>query len=335
MSNRLSPPTVAQNSSAEGSPRSMARIEEIGTIQVSDLFSGAIAESILALYQKNDPLSGQACERSDDLRERAIRYYGARLYINGKSEKRIWCHITGEWQPESHVEVTHIVPIFVISFGNICELLFGSKSDEVDKQQNTLTLLFDVKKWFDRHELVVVPWDATENPITRWRTDVFPSIHNEPLDTKATFRDLDGKELIFRDQNRPSSRFLYFHFIMSLIRIKDLNKEGWRDIWARYYEQPPFPAPAPYMRKSMILALATHFESTDMHVIESWIVSNGFGSPLNGPLATETARQVHMAIEYHYVQQQMEDEEKDSTDGEDMTDEEEDTDKEEDTDEEG
>lgn len=52
------------------------------------------------------------------------------------------------------------------------------------------------------------------------------------------------------------------------------------------------------MRKSMLLALATHFETSEMSVINSWISDNGFESQLL--LADEAnggARRVLMAAE--------------------------------------
>ncbi|KAG6043097.1 hypothetical protein E4U39_005021 [Claviceps sp. Clav50 group G5] len=46
--------------------------------------------------------------------------------------------------------------------------------------------------WFDNYHLVIVPVDATENPITRWRTDVIsPSIMNE----RYGYGDFRAREL--------------------------------------------------------------------------------------------------------------------------------------------
>jgi hypothetical protein len=33
-------------------------------------------------------------------------------------------------------------------------------------------------------------------------------------------KDLDGKELVFLGEKHPVSRFLYFHFVMALVRIR-------------------------------------------------------------------------------------------------------------------
>ncbi|GAB0136087.1 hypothetical protein EsDP_00004404 [Epichloe bromicola] len=49
----------------------------------------------------------------------------------------------------------------------------------------------------------------------------------------------------------------------------------------------------------MLLALATHFGTTDFNTIESWIADHGFDSPLQltDSEATEAARRVHEAVD--------------------------------------
>jgi hypothetical protein len=56
------------------------------------------------------------------------------------------------------------------------------------------------------------------------------------------------------------------------------------------------------MRKSIIRALATHFETpgTEMRVVESWMANHGFEIPsciLTDPEATEIARRILHAAE--------------------------------------
>ncbi|KAG6021638.1 hypothetical protein E4U19_005569, partial [Claviceps sp. Clav32 group G5] len=82
-----------------------------------------------------------------------------------------------------------------------------------------------IEAWFDNYHLVIVPVDATENPITRWRTDVIsPSIMNAKYSGEFRGHELDGRELTFHNEKRPVSRFLYFHFFMALVRIKDTKQ---------------------------------------------------------------------------------------------------------------
>ncbi|UKZ72667.1 hypothetical protein TrVFT333_000300 [Trichoderma virens FT-333] len=86
---------------------------------------------------------------------------------------------------------------------------------------------------------------------------------------------------------------------MALIRAKDLGRENWQEVWARYYEQRPFPSPGNYMRKSMLKALATYFEVADMKVVESWMSDQGFDTQLQirDDQAKELARRVHRIID--------------------------------------
>ncbi|EFW99119.1 hypothetical protein CMQ_5540 [Grosmannia clavigera kw1407] len=179
--------------------------------------------------------------------------------------------------------------------------ILESRAESLHRAGNALLMSHRIKGWFDSYQLVVVPFDSNESPITRWRTDVLSSdINNMYIGSENfTSTDLNGKELQFLNEKRPVSRFLYFHFIMTLVRIKDTQRRGWEDIWARYYEQRPFPTPGNYMRKSMLLALATHFETADMNVVDSWIKDHGFDTPLKltDEEATEAARRVHLAVE--------------------------------------
>lgn len=145
-------------------------------------------------------------------------------------------------------------------------------------------------------DLFIIPVDAAEVPITRWRVDNIPPVianwrFGPAPELSLVAKELHGRELIFRNEKRPVCRFMDFHFVMGMIRIKDLNRPGWQDTWARYYEQGPFPTPRKYMRKSMVLALATHYGTMDMGVVDSWLVKHGFDSPLTLttlPLKTTT-----------------------------------------------
>jgi hypothetical protein len=194
------------------------------------------------------------------------------------------------------------VPYFLGKLSDeLAEILFGPQAQSLQRAGNALLLSNQVKKWLDTYHLVIVPVDTSEVPIMRWKVDIIsPDIMNYICSGGArSVKDLDGRELTFLNKKRPVSRFLYFHFIMALVRIKDVERQGWRDVWARYYEQRPFPTPGNYLRQSMLLALATHFKTADMNVIDSWISDHGFDSPLKltDDEATEAARLVHVELQ--------------------------------------
>jgi HNH endonuclease len=283
------------------------RIDDPGAVQLMPPGGGSgIAECLLILYRKSDGQGkGASRKRPNHWREDVEDYYLGAGEDHGKGEGLTWCHISGTWSISSNVKAAHIVPFF-LNMDKLSEILFGTQSDSLEKGGNALLMSTTIEGWFDKYFIVVVPVDPKEEPITRWKTEVLSSdIKNTPCahgivdGKKYTGRELDGKELVFIGKARPVSRFLYFHFVMALVRIKDLERRGWQDIWARYYERRPFPTPGNYMRKAMLLALATHFEVADMKVVESWIADHGFETPLilQDDQAKEVARRVHEAVE--------------------------------------
>jgi hypothetical protein len=67
-----------------------------------------------------------------------------------------------------------------------------------------------IESWFDKYQLVVVPVDPTEVPITRWRTDVISTdIENTEYHTA-----MDRKVFSFR-------------YGLTVVRIKDLQPRNW------------------------------------------------------------------------------------------------------------
>lgn len=291
------------------------RFEDPWKARLIDPCGGDFSQGILALYKRDwfDKKKGQFprkrklrwCKHinSDSRwRQGALDYYkGSREDQENDITSFSWCHISGTWHIDMHHRAAHIVP-FSRNNNDLGELLFSDRAESLQRAGNALLLSVKIKEWFDNHHLVVVPVDATETPITRWRTDIIsPSIRESGYtsDSRHRAKDLDGKELVFLNKKRPVPRFLYFHFVMALIRIKDLQRPGWEDIWARYYEQRPFPTPRKYMRESMLLALATHFGSTHMHVVESWIADHSFESPLKltDDESVEAARRVYMVVD--------------------------------------
>ncbi len=254
------------------------------------------------MYKKGDTLN-KPRKRPNEWRAKAADFYSGSLRISPDLEPEIWCHMAGRWCFHTEVKAAHIVPFF-LELGGLADMLFGARSQSLTRPENALLLSTRVKSWFDKYQIVIVPADPLEIPIRRWRTDVISTdIRNsvafaekDAIDAIGEERviifgkDLDGRELVFRSDARPASRFMYFHFVMALIRIKDLDRPGWQDAWARYYQERPFPTPGPYMRKSMLLALATHFQTADMKVVESWIADHGFGKHVE--LAGEQAEAV-------------------------------------------
>ncbi|KAK1995944.1 hypothetical protein LX36DRAFT_135414 [Colletotrichum falcatum] len=264
-----------------------------GDVRLLDPRANALTECLLALYSKSGNLLAE--ERPSNWRRDALAYYEGSKPSTGE----VWCNVTGMWHPENSIKVAHFVP-HSLDYESIDEILFSSRSESLEKSGNALLMLDNVKKWFDKYFLVIVPSEKDEIPIRRWRVDIIsPDIQNTSYLSARPARELDGKELAFRNDNRPVPRFLYFHFIMALIRIKDLNRHNWKDTWARYYDLRPFPTPGTYMRRTMLLALACHYSTTDLDLVDSLLEDHGFETPLwlSEDETTEAARRILESVE--------------------------------------
>lgn len=282
-----------------------ARFNHSCVVRLLDPRGGSTSVCLLTLYKKGDDV--EKTFRSD-----AMRYYDGHIRgkkIGGTSKERgpnrkirtgmAWCHVTGTWWITEKVKAAHLVPFFPDSddFG---EILFGSRAPSLRRAGNAVLLFDKLEKWFDSYHFLIVPVDTTEHPIRRWKVDVISSKIRKAsyLTVNHLGGDLDGKELQFRNDKRPVPCFMYFHFIVALIHIKDVKRPGWQDVWARYHQQRPFPTPGKYIRKSILRALATHFGPAEMDVVESWVTNHGFDSllMLNDDESAEAARRVHLAV---------------------------------------
>ncbi|KAI1733932.1 hypothetical protein F4680DRAFT_454469 [Xylaria scruposa] len=272
-----------------------------------------VSESLLALYRTLDSVKNTSNKRPKTWRRAdAEKYYKA---IG--PQDMTWCHASGRYRLSEYVRAVHIVPFFLgLDFGTE---IFGSRGNELQTSSNSLLLATRTGRWFEKHCLVIVPVSRDETPITRWKNDLVEnSIANtlyEDIDSsghRSEGKDLDGKELQFLSEERPASIFLYHHFIMTLIRIRDTQGTGWKEVWARYFTKQPFPMPSDYLRQSMLLAIRQRLQTADLKLIESWIQGDGFEKPitLSGEEATRVARRIQAAVE----------EEKAEWDGEDSED---------------
>ncbi|CAG9994488.1 unnamed protein product [Clonostachys byssicola] len=251
-----------------------ARLEDPKMQRCLEPGGSGVSMLLLDLYRARHGLGKQRRRRPSNWRRKALQYYGE----DGNS-RNVWCHALGETFSKDQIRTAHIVP-FSLDGETIGSVIFGSRSSTgLAQPENSLLLHEIIHRWFYKYQVLIVPVDSMERPIKRWKIDVItPDIANFRLYPGKVGGDLDGQELVFLNNNRPALEFLYFRFIMALFRIKDVRTRGWETVWSKYYTNRPFPTPTPYMRKNMLLAIATHFETTSMEVIESWMTDHGFVS---------------------------------------------------------
>ncbi|KAI1815259.1 hypothetical protein GGS20DRAFT_597237 [Poronia punctata] len=281
-----------------------ARVDNPDPVKLTD--EPSLGGALHSLCRKGDGLekgcAGFALPKS--WKKPSTKFYNTAG--SGKYAASTWCQVTARWWPDEDVKMAHIVP-HLLTGGNLEEVIFGN-SGNLDLPGNSLMLSTKIQGWFDKYFLVIIPVDAAErHAIKRWKVEVVSEdITSAPLYPRengeagmVSGKDIHGKELTFRNEARPTGRCLYFHFIMALVRMKDLSRPGWQEIWAKYYTLRPFATPRPYMRRTMLLALAKHFETTDVKTIDSFLEGQGFEAPISlTPEETqEAARRVLMAVE--------------------------------------
>ncbi|KAI2638096.1 hypothetical protein GGS21DRAFT_538365 [Xylaria nigripes] len=173
----------------------------------------------------------------------------------------IWCHVSGTWYDTDFVKAVYLEPSFFNE--ETGELVFGNCAESLEKAGNSLLLLNDIEKRFDSYyHLVIVSINPNETRSTRWRLDIIS----------------DDIEILPYDLQRQGLEG-YLGSLPSVTPIPDARKK--------------------YITQAVLLAIATHFKTSEMSVVESWITENEFASPprLADDEATEAARQDHMAVE--------------------------------------
>ena len=289
---------------------------------------GAFIATLLALY--NDPQSSKkrSSKVQSHMRNQSITKYEARK--GALTKGALWCCITRRYWSQEDVRAAHIVPQ---SLGpEFTEYIFGSGSGlRIDTSDNCLLMHRSAERSFDNGNFVLLPVDASETPILRWKIQLTNTAAvNSPVGGE-TLKDLDGEEVVFKNDARPASRFLYYHFVITLLRNKKHRQPGWEKFFVELPTGKPFATMGPYMRESMLIALARM--AGDLNATEEAKLLGGEGATFleDQKLAdveeTEVARR---ALESHEV----EDEEDEDEEGEDEEDEDEEDENEEDEDEE-
>ena len=270
---------------------------------------GAFVATLLALY--NDPQTSRkrSSRVQSHMRSQSITKYEAKKGALSKGD--LWCCITRRHWPQEDVRAAHIVPQ---SLGpELAEYFFGSGSGlRIDTSDNCLLMHISAERSFDNGNFVLLPVDASESPILRWRIQITNTAAINSGVGATTLKDLDGKEAGFINNARPASRFLYYHFVVTLLRNKKHRQPGWEKFFIELPTGKPFATMGPYMRESMLLALARM--AGDLNATEEAKLLGGEGATfveeqkLADVEETEVARR---ALEAHEVEDEEDEDEED------------------------
>ena len=204
-------------------------------------------------------------------RQDVIDFYCAAKPLEQSEE--VWCHITSQWIHESSVKAAHI---FSYKHGtDIMDAIFGrdpGTESELFSPLNGLTMWNVAEEKFDRGFLVIVPdleVDATAAEIQKWHATEERGYKIRVANREAkgmsklipgtehrTWNDLDNKAIEFRSSHRPRSRYLYFHYLTSMLR-KAWTTESKSDALLDQLGKRYWATPGPYLRKRFLKAFVT------------------------------------------------------------------------------
>ncbi|KAI9824971.1 MAG: hypothetical protein M1826_007223 [Phylliscum demangeonii] len=157
------------------------------------------------------------------------------------------------------MRAAHIFPYRLGS--GVMTLCFGKLApDEIMSPRNCLMIHKELEAKFYNYLLVIGPVtdddSSTAKMPTGWQSRIldYGCEAQSVKGTGHTWGQLDKRELIFRSDYRPAARYLYFHYVVSLLYAKKLSRKGWsktgpkpEKIWA---------TPGRYLRASMLRTLA-------------------------------------------------------------------------------
>jgi hypothetical protein len=238
------------------------------------------------LIQRVQPPHGMTVQLKErrkgqnELRKDMIAKYRC---ISPDDSELVWCCVSRQFWSKDEVIAAHLVPH---SIGELnARYLFGELEDHKEGHlmsvRNVLPLAGVLEKAMDQARIAIVP--AMEND-----DDVAGNPNNTPEDLASPNRykvvvldrgflkgkppghcgiqdwsRLDGRLLRFRSDFRPGNRYLYFTLMLSILRRRRYQVDGWQSNFIRFAGGQYWGSPGPYLRTSTMSAMARRIGCVD------------------------------------------------------------------------
>ena len=262
----------------------------------------AFAAALLRLYKDPETSRKRKSATQSAMRDESIKAYAAVPTSDDSTPAAyLRCSLTGEFDQPYRIHAAHIVPYCIGQ--ELAAYLFGpDQSLRLNRPDNCLMMHEDIERAFDNGNITLFPVDPVSRPLLRWKIVlVNQDARNQPLklDAAKTVGELDGRELTFRSEQRPASRSLYYHFVMSLLLCRSRDSHGWETVWLQYGKTQAWPTPGRYLRASMLSALARCVGGMDDAEVVELVKDHSFSSAqrLDRAEEDEIARRVVVAFE--------------------------------------
>jgi HNH endonuclease len=168
----------------------------------------------------------------------------------------IWCPIHGGWFPFKKMKVAHLVP-FKLGYQTMGDLFEEENRGHelMWSMGNGMMMHRDFEEAYDEHIFCLLPIEKPGQP-DGWKLVLINEEKRfQKITGKEVWDDYDGKELEFLNDQRPSRRFLYFHYFFCIYRAMQERTKGWRTARDKTKTRKLWATPGPYLRVSMLKKL--------------------------------------------------------------------------------
>ena len=214
--------------------------------------TGAFVYALLALYKDPHISTKRSTAEQTQLRKSALITYES---AKGGKYGKLWCPIMRDYFDKWIMRAARIVPRALGA--GLVDYIFGvGTGSRLNTADNCLMIHEHAERALDNGNFVLVPANPNESPLRTWTLKVSNTAAiNNNFGCKG-LRDYDSEHLVFKNDNRPAARFLYYHFVITLLRNKRDRQPGWERFCLDLPTGKPFATPGRYMRQSMLMALA-------------------------------------------------------------------------------
>jgi hypothetical protein len=175
----------------------------------------------------------------------------------GGWKTKMWCPIYKDWHPYKKVKAAHLVP-FKLGYQTMGDL-FGEEDrghELMWSMGNGMMTHRDFEEAYDEHTFCLIPIEKPGQP-DGWKLVLIDEEKRfEKVNAVQTWDFYDGRELESLNDQRPSRRFLYFHYFFCIYRAIQERTKGWQKARDKSGTRQLWATPGPYLRVSMLKKLA-------------------------------------------------------------------------------
>jgi hypothetical protein len=288
---------------------------EVGmALNITPENDGSLYFPRLNLYKDPAPSGKTQKTIQAQLRKDAIQIYGSDVntakvsgqkFIDGRSVivqiPQLACPVLRQWFGEDEMTAAHILPAGMspAQIDYYFGAGFGSRKYTFD---NCLFVHKEIESFMLAGLMVFVPSkpDMTADgrqiswkiKILRKKAVGFKKLTAIP---GKTLGGLDGVELYWKNANRPSTRFLYFHYLISHLRNKEYAQLGSAEDWEQMLKNNAFAGCGPFWARGHlegVMDFAGHVRDEDVARIAEGTTRNSTVEEMHSKEVNEYARRL-------------------------------------------